>query len=145
MMKCSIKIGDKRLKGISQKMGQDLPYCSGISQPQISAMMWCPHLLSNLSWFLISQHSLLQTGCSPGSPVWFYIQTLFIIQWFWILISPQSSSTDRLVQSPLLSFPVWRALFFSNCFFSWSYLVFLEMLHLWQRYRDSVFLKPPAL
>lgn len=70
------------------------------------------HTLSNLSWFSISQHPALQTGCSPGSPVWFYISSLFIIQRFWSLISPQSSSTDRLVQSPLLSFPVWRAFVF---------------------------------
>lgn len=46
------------------------------------AMLWCSHLLRNLSWFLISQHPALQTGCSPGSPVWFYISTLFITQYF---------------------------------------------------------------
>lgn len=111
-MTCDKNVPDKAPKRISQNMGQVLPHCPGLSVPQIRAGLWCPHLLSNLSWFSISQHPALQTGCSPGSPVWFYISTPFIIQRFWSLISPQSSSTDRLVQSPLLSFPVWRAFVF---------------------------------
>lgn len=88
-----------------------LTLCLGFHLPKISAATLSPDLLSNLSWFLIRQHPMLQTVYWIGNPVWFYIESLSIILWFWIVMSPQSSSTDRFVQPPVLSFPVHESNF----------------------------------
>lgn len=72
--------------------------------PQISKATLSPDLLSTLSWFSISHHPMLQTVYCTATlcDVTF---SLPIMLWFWMLMSPQSSSTDRFVQSHMLSFP----------------------------------------